>query len=127
MPLACAFHDSWLSNCGKTSSPIKEVGPTVVHEAAFADDLLAGAFHDAGSDWQSALPAEVAAHSALVDLAVTHAGHDLFRPAAVRLQIGDDFIDLPRVQLVLDRLHPIRPFALARRHGFHIGATYWRA
>ena len=71
----------WSEGCGAAGPPIEEVGPSVVFDAAFGgeqgvgadfrpaaprqlepapDDLLAGAFHDAGSDRQAALPAKVA-------------------------------------------------------------------
>ena len=76
-----AFHFLWSDGCGAASPPIKQVGPSVVFNAAFGgeegvgarfrpatprplepapDDLLAGAFHDAGSDRQPVLPAKVA-------------------------------------------------------------------
>ena len=134
-----ASYDSWSSGCDAASPPIEEVGPAVVPEAAFdgeqdvgsglqpaapgsfesaAYDLLAGAFHDAGSDRQSALPAEVAAHSVLVGTVGADECRDSFKPA-VRLQVGDDVADPPCVQLALDRLHPILPFALVRRRGSH--------
>ena len=63
-------------------------------------------------------------HSVVVGLVGANAGRDRFGPAAVRLQTGDDVIDPPRAQLVLDRLHPILPFALARRRGFCSAAEY---
>ena len=96
----------WLCGCGAASPPIKEVGPAPVFEAAFdgehgvgsrfrpvaprsfepaPDDALAGAFHEAGSDRQAALPVEVAAHSVPVGLAVADAGRDGFKPT-VRLR-----------------------------------------
>ena len=53
-----------------------------------ADDLLAGAFHDAGSDRQSAHPIEVATHSVGVGFVGADAGRYGFGPAAVRLQNG---------------------------------------
>ena len=67
----------WSGGYGAASSPFKEVGPTVVLQAASdgeqrvgfglrpvapgplesaADNLLAGAFHDAGPDRQSERP-----------------------------------------------------------------------
>ena len=70
-----AVHIFWSSGCDAASPPFEEVGPAHVFEAAFdgeqgvgarfrpaasrpfesaADDLLAGAFHDAGTDRQSA-------------------------------------------------------------------------
>lgn len=60
-----------------------------------ADDVLASAFHDARSDWQSALPVEVAANSVRVDLVVTDADHDVFGPLAVRLQSRDELNSSP--------------------------------
>ena len=81
------------------------------------DDLLAGAFHDAGSDWQFPRPVEVVVHSVFVGLVVAYAGRDRFEPA-VPLQSGDDPFDPPGVQLLPDPLHPYLPFALVRRlHG----------
>ena len=85
-----------------------------------AGDLLADAFHDAGPDRQSELPAEVVAHSVPVGPAVANDGRDRFKPA-VRLHVGEDVIDPPCVELVLDRLHPLLPFALARRRRLHGG------
>ena len=108
----------WLCGCGAASPPIKEVGPAHVFEAAFdgehgvgarfrptasrlfasvPDDSLAGAFHDAGSDRQAALPAGVVAHSVPVGLIVADAGRDVFGPVAVRLQVGDGPVDPPGV------------------------------
>ena len=101
-----ASHFFWSGGCGATSPPFEEVGPTVVLQAAFdgeqgigsglrpvasgplespADDLLAGAFHEAGSDRQSKLQAEVVAHSVRVGLVGADAGGDGFGPVAVRL------------------------------------------
>ena len=75
-----AFHFRWSDGCGAASPPVEEVGPSVVFDAACGgeqgvgsrfrpaaprllepapDDLLAGAFHDAGSDRHPALPAKV--------------------------------------------------------------------
>ena len=54
------------------------------------DDLLADAFHDAGSDQQSALPIGVALHSVRVGFVAADADHDGFGSVAVRLQSGDD-------------------------------------
>ena len=45
------------------------------------DDALAGAFHDAGSDRQAALPAGIAAHSVPVDPVGADAGRDRFGPS----------------------------------------------
>ena len=98
-----ASHFLWLRGCGATSPPLEEVGPPHVFEAAsygeqgvgarfrpaasrlfesVADDVLAGAFHDAGSDRQSARPIEIALHSIRVGLVVADAGRDGFGPAA---------------------------------------------
>ena len=95
-----ASHFLWLRGCGATSFPLEEVGPAHVFEAAsygeqgvgadfrpmasrlfesVADDLLAGAFHDAGSDRQSAHPIEVV-HSVGVGLVVADAGRYGFGP-----------------------------------------------
>ena len=81
----------WLRGCGATSPPFEEVGPPHVFEAASdgeqgvgarfrpaasrlfesaADDVLAGAFHDAGADRQSARPIEIVPHSVRVGFAV---------------------------------------------------------
>ena len=60
-----------------------------------ADDLLAGTFHDAGTDRQSALAVEVVAHSVRVGLAVADEGRDGFGPVAARLQSGNDLGDPP--------------------------------
>ena len=89
---------------GATSPPLEEVGPPHVFEAAsdgeqgvgarfrpaasrlfesVADDVLAGAFHDAGTDRQSARPIEIATHSVRVGLAVADEGRDGFGPVAV--------------------------------------------
>ena len=124
------------SGCNAAGSPFEEVGPAPVFEAAFdgeqgigarlrlapsgplesaADDLLAGAFHDAGSDRQSEFPAAVAAHSVRVGLVGADAGGDGFGPVAVRLQSGDDTSDPPGVQLLLDPAHPQLLFAFVRR------------
>ena len=132
-------HDSRLSGSGAASPPIEEFRPAVVFEAAFegvqgvgsclrpsapgsfesaADDLLADAFHDAGSDRPSALPAD-AAHSILIGPVGADSGRDRFKPAGC-LHVGDDVIDSPCVRSVIDRLHPIFLFALARR-GFDSG------
>ena len=43
-----------------------------------AEDVLAGTFHDAGSDRQSMLPIEAALHSVRVGLACANAGRDGF-------------------------------------------------
>lgn len=80
-----------------------------------ACDLPVGAFHDAGSDWQSELPAEIVAHSVRVGLVGADAGGDGFGSVAVRLQSDDDLGDLPGVQLLLDPVHPQLPFAFVRR------------
>ena len=138
-----ASHFLWLRGCGATSFPLEEVGPTQVFEAAsygeqgvgagfrpaasrlfesVADDLLAGAFHDAGSDRQSAHPIEVATHSVGVGFVVADAGRYGFGPAAVRLQNGDHLSDLPGVQLLSDPVHARRPLALVRRHVPHGGS-----
>ena len=90
-----AVHIFWSIGCNAASLPFEEVGPARVFEAAFdgeqgvgarfrpaasrpfesaADDLLAGAFHGAGTDRQSALAVEVATHSVRVDLAVADEG-----------------------------------------------------
>ena len=126
----------------RAKQKLEEVGPTQVFEAAFdgeqsvgsglrpvasgpleaaADDLLAGAFHDAGSDRQSELPAEVVAHSVGVGLVVADAGGDGFGPVAVQLQSGDDFGDPPDDQLRLDPVHPPLPFAFVSRQVLHGG------
>ena len=83
------------------------------------DDAIAGAFHDAGSDRQSARPAEVAAHSVPVGLAGADAVRDGFGPVAMRLQGGDGPVDPPGIQLLPDPLHPRLPLALVRRRGLH--------
>ena len=114
----------WLRGCSSTSPPLEEVGPQHVFEtasdgeqgvgarfrlAAFrlfesvADDVLAGAFDDAGPDRQSARPIEVVLHSVRVGLVVADAGRDGFGPVAVRLQSGDNLSDLPGVQLLSDQ------------------------
>ena len=101
-----ASHVFWSGGCGAASPPFEEVGPTVVLQAAFdgeqgvgsslrpvasgplesaAGDLLADAFHDAGSNRQSELPAEVVAHSVRVGLVGAAAGGDGFGPVAERL------------------------------------------
>ena len=49
-----------------------------------ADELIVGAFRDAGSDRQSELPLEVVAHSVRVGLVVVAAGGDGFGPVVVR-------------------------------------------
>ena len=59
------------------------------------DDAIAGAFHEAGSDRQAALPAGVIAHSVPVGLAGADAVRDGFGPVAMRLQGGDDPVDPP--------------------------------
>ena len=91
------------SGCNLASSPVEEVGPAPVFEAAFdgeqgvgsslrpvvasgplesaADDLLAGAFQDAGSDRQSELPVQVVAHLVRVGFVGADAGGDGFGPA----------------------------------------------
>ena len=119
------------SGCNAAGSPFEEVGPAPVFEAAFdgeqgigarlrlapsgplesaADDLLAGAFHDAGSDRQSEFPAAVAAHSVRVGLVGADAGGDGFGPVAVRLQSGDDTSDRPAFNCSL--IQPIHSFCL---------------
>ena len=139
---AGVFHLRWSDGCGAASPPVEEVGPSVVFDAAFdgeqgvgarfrpaaprplepaPDDLLAGAFHDAGSDRQAALPAKVVAHPASVGLEVVDAGRDGFVPVAVRLQAVDDAGDLPVVQLLLDLFHPRLPPGLVRSQGLHCG------
>ena len=45
------------------------------------DDVLVGAFPDAGSDRQSAVSAELTAHSVSVGLAVADADRDVFETA----------------------------------------------
>ena len=98
----------WSCGCGAASPPFEEVGPTIVLQAASdgeqgvgsglrpvasgpleaaANDLLASAFHDTGSDRQSELPAEVIAHSVSVGLAGADKGRDRFKPT-VRLQVS---------------------------------------
>ena len=110
----------WLFGCGAASLPFGEVEPTHVFEeasdgehgvgadfrpaaprpfASVSDEALAGAFHDAGSDRQSALPAEVVAHSVPVGLVGADAGRDGFGPVPVWLQGGDEPVDPPGVQL----------------------------
>ena len=87
-----ASHVFRSGGCGVTGPPVEEVGPTVVFEAAFdgkqgvgtrlrpvapasfesaADDLLASAFHNTGSDWQSAFPIVVVALMHNTDLTKT--------------------------------------------------------
>ena len=120
-------HFLWLCGCGAISPPFEEVGPAHVFEAApygeqgvgarfrsaasrlfesVADDLLAGAFHDAESDRQSARPIEVALHSVRVGFVGADAGRNGFGPAAVRMQNGD--------QLLPDPVHAHPPLAFAR-------------
>ena len=117
------------SGCNAASSPIEEVGSAPVFETAFdgeqgvgsglqlaasgslesaADDLLAGAFHDARSDRQSELPVEVLAHSVRVGLAGADAG-------------GDGLGNPPGVQLRFDPVHPQLPFAFVRRQRLRCG------
>ena len=84
-----------------------------------ACDLPVGAFHDAGSDWQSELPVEVVAHSVRVGLVGTDANGDGFGPFAVRLQSGDDLSDPPGAQLLIDPAHPQLLFAFVRRQRLH--------
>ena len=112
-----ASHFLWLCGCGATSSSFEEVGPADVFEAAsygeqgvgarfrpaasrrfesVAEDVLAGTFHDAGSNRQSMLPIEVALHSVRVGLVGANAGRDNFGLAAVRLQNGDHMSGPPR-------------------------------
>ena len=114
-----ASHFLWLCGCGATSSSFEEVGPTDVFEAAsygeqgvgarfqpaasrrfesVAEDVLACAFHDAGSDRQSMLPIEIALHSVRVGLAGANAGRDSFGPAAVRLRNGHRLSGPPAVR-----------------------------
>ena len=121
-----ASHFLWLCGCGATSSPFKEVWPTHVCEAAsdgeqgvgahfrpaasrliesVADDVLAGTFHDVGSDRQSVRPIEVATHSVRGGLAIADAGRDGFGPAAARLQNSDHLSDLPGLQLLPNPVH----------------------
>ena len=97
-----ASHFLWLGGCSAASPPIEEVGPAAVFEAAsdggygvgsrfrptasrlfesVPDDALAGAFHDAGSDRQAALPAGIAAHSVPVGPVGADAGRDGFGPS----------------------------------------------
>ena len=77
-----AFHSFWSGNSGTTCPPIEKVGPTVPRQfESAADDLLACAFHDAGSDRQSAFELEVVAHSVGVGLVVVNAVRDGFRRA----------------------------------------------
>lgn len=123
--------------CDASVPPVEEVGPSIVLDAAFdgeqgvgacfrpatprpleaaSDDLLAGAFHDAGSDRHSSFSVEVTAHSVLVGLEIVDAGRDGFGAAAVRLQLGDNLIDLPGGQLLLEPAHPRHRSAFARRH-----------
>ena len=125
-----------LGGCGATSPPIEEVGPTVVLQAEFdgeqgvgsrlqpvaprplesaADDLFAGAFHDAETDQQFKLSVEVVAHSVRVGLVGADAGGDGFRVVAVQFQSGDDISEPPGVQLLLDSVHPQLLFAFVRR------------
>ena len=81
------------------------------------DDLLTGAFHDAGSDRQSALPKEIAPHSISVGFEAADAGRNGLVTAAVRLRVSDGEIDPPAVQLRPDPLHPRLPFARVRSEG----------
>ena len=106
----------WLCGCGATGPSFEEVGRADVFETAsygeqgvgarfrpaasrrfesVAEDVLAGAFRDAGSDRQSMLPIEVALHSGRVGLTGANAGRDSFGPVAVRLRNGDHFSGLP--------------------------------
>ena len=102
-----------------TSPSFEEVGPADVFEAAsygergvgarfrpaasrrfesVAEDVLAGAFHDAGSSRQSMLPVEVALHSVRVGLAVANAGRNSFGPVAMRLRNGHRLSGPPAVR-----------------------------
>ena len=135
-----AFHFLWLRGCGVTSPPLEEVGPSHVFEAASygeqgvgarfrpaasrlfesaADDVLASAFHDDGSDRQSARPIEVATYPVRVGFVVADAGRGSFGPKAVRLQNGD--------QLLSDPVLARRPLALVRRHSVTAAAAQSRA
>ena len=110
-----AGHFLWLGGGGAASPPFEEVGPAQIFEAASAGehsvgsrlrptasgffepvpkDAIAGAFHDAGSDRQTARPVEVAEHSVPVGLAGADAGCDGFGPVVMRLQVCDDSGDL---------------------------------
>ena len=51
--------------------------------------MLAGAFHDAGTDRQSEFPAEVVVHSIFVGFAGADVGRDRFKPE-MRLQVADE-------------------------------------
>ena len=123
-----------------TNHPIEEVGPSVVFDAAFVgeqgvgariqpaacrplepapDGLPAGAFHEAGSDRQSALPAAVAGIRPLS--ASNWSMQSATALSLSRLRIVDDAVDLPGVQLLLDPLHPRLPFAPVLRQGLHCG------
>ena len=133
-------HFPWSCGCDANSPPFEEVGPARVFEAAsdgeqsvgsrfrpvaprafepVPDDALAGAFHEAGSDRQAALPVEVVAHSVPVGLEVADAGRDVFGPVAAWLQGGDVPVDPPGVQLLPDPAHPCLPLALVRRRRLH--------
>ena len=102
LPALGCVYVFWLGGCGAASPPIKEAGPTVVLQAEFdgeqgvgsslqpvaprplesaADDLLAGAFHDAETDQQFQLFVEVVAHSVRVGFVDANAGGDGFRAA----------------------------------------------
>ena len=86
-----------------------------------ADDLLAGAFHDAGAGRQSGLPAGVVAHSVRVGLVGTDADGD-FGAVAGRLQSGDGLGGPPSVQLLLDPVQPQLLFAFAQRRRLRGGS-----
>ena len=133
-------HFPWSCGCDANSPPFEEVGPARVFEAAsdgeqsvgarfrpvaprafepVPDDEFAGAFHEAGTDRQAALPAEVAVHSVPVGLEVADAGRDVFGSVAAWLQGGDGPVDPPGVQLLPDPAHPCLPLALVRRRRLH--------
>ena len=97
----------------------RPAAPSPFFESVLLDDVLADAFHDAGSARQSAPPVEGATHSVRVGLADPNAGRDGFRPTAVRLQNGDHLSDLPGTQLLLDPAH-VRSSSGGR---FHTGPT----
>ena len=63
-----------------------------------ADDVLASAFHAAGSDHRSAFPVETVSHSVRVGFIVTSAYREVFGPVAARLRSGDDLSGPPGVQ-----------------------------
>lgn len=129
--MGSGVHPTFIRSSGYGASvpPVEEVRQVIVPEAAFdsvqgvgarvrpavsrpfegtLDEVLAGALHAAGSDWQSALATEVVAQALLVGLETVDAGRDGFGAAAVRLQLSDDLIDPPGDQPVLDPVYPCR-------------------